>query len=144
MSYYLKRLAASVVLEYGDSMISRTLSGENFRLEFAPGGTVFRIDLSGNLESRNRGLACHRDAKIFMARHDRLRLLYICDKKLSAMLGAVAAHTHDPWRVELSAGRPFVYSALLLSTPLGAGFSIYAPQPARIARHSREFEPAHI
>lgn len=144
MSYYLRRLAASVVLEYADGMMSRTLSGENFRLEFAPGGTVFKIDLSGNLETRNRGLACHRAAKIFLARSDRLRLLYICDKKLSAMLGAVAAHTDDPWRVELNAGRSFVYSALPLSTPLGAGFSIHAPQPARIAPHSREFEPAHI
>jgi hypothetical protein len=144
VAYYLKKLAASVVLEYADSMMSRTLSGENFRLEFAPGGIVFRIDLSGNLEARNRGLACHRDAKIFLARHDRLRMLHVCDKKLSGMLSAVAAHTYDPWRVELDAGRPFVYAALPLSTPLGTTFSIHAPQPARVAQHPREFEPAHI
>jgi hypothetical protein len=144
MTYYLKKLAASVVLEYADTMMSRTLSGQNFRLEFAEDGIIFRIDLSGNLEPRNRGLACHRDAKIFLARHDRLRMLHVCDKKLSAMLGAVAAHTYDPWRVELGAGRPFVYAALPLSTPLGAGFSIHAPQTARSAPYSRELEPARI
>ena len=144
MAYYLKKLAASVVLEYADSMISRVLSGENFHLDFRHNSVVFRVDLGGNLEARNRGLACHRDAKIFQNRHNQLRLLHICDKNLAAILGAVAGHVEEPWRLELHAGRPFVYAARLAETPLGAGFSIRPPLPARNARLPRVSEMAHL
>ncbi|MEZ0224187.1 MAG: hypothetical protein ACAH83_06525 [Alphaproteobacteria bacterium] len=144
MAYYLKKLAASVVLEYADSMISRALAGENFHLDFRHDSVVFRLDLGGNLEVRNRGLACHRDAKIFQGRHHQLRLIHICDKNLSAILGAVAGHVEEPWRLELHAGRPFIYAARPVPTSLGAGFSIRPPLPARTARQPRVSEMAHL
>jgi hypothetical protein len=120
----LKKLAASVLLQYDDGLTSRGLVGENFRIEFAPDGMILSVDLANNLEERNRGHYCYQDAQLFQSRHDRLRYFHLHDKGIGTALRGVSEYFRGLWQIELYAGGPFCYAAKLDVTPRGAVFAI--------------------
>lgn len=112
MSVCLKRLASSILLQYDDGRESKGLVGENFRLDGLADGVLLRIDLSNNFEMRNRGLYCHRAARVFTRAHAHLSSCRINDLTLSSALQLLAGKMAGGWQLEFEARRRrFRYAA---------------------------------
>jgi hypothetical protein len=82
MNAILRKLAASIGLAFADGTQAQTLVGTDFTLERSSNDLLLRIDLSSNLQSRNKGLLCYYEAQGLLLQHAQLQSLRIGEKEL--------------------------------------------------------------
>lgn len=134
MNSSLRKLAASVVLDYADGSHAQTLVGSNFSLDKKDEGFSLYIDLSNNLAGRNRGLLCFYEAQGLVRQHDKVTSIHLKEKGLVLALGREIENIPSV-EIVLSLGenQRFTYTATPAITPAGMTFSIQAaPEKASI------------
>jgi hypothetical protein len=82
MNATLRKLAASIGLVFADGTQAQTLIGTDFILENTNDKLSLNIDLSGNLQARNKGLLCYYEAQGLLLQHEQLQSLRIGEKDL--------------------------------------------------------------
>ncbi|MEZ0223814.1 MAG: hypothetical protein ACAH83_04610 [Alphaproteobacteria bacterium] len=82
MNATLRKLAASIILAFADGTQAQTLVGTDFTLERRNSDLSLTIDLSSNLQSRNKGLLCYYEAQGLLLQHAQLQSLRISEKDL--------------------------------------------------------------
>ena len=114
MTQYLRRLAASVKLRYADGTFSKSLLGADFHLVTPICGAIaLSIDLSNNIEARNKHLGCYAEARSFLHKHEQLQTVQIGGMELASSLATIISrYTDDGWNLQLSLGRTFRYEVV--------------------------------
>ena len=125
MDTTLRKLAASVVLDYADGSHAQTLVGSNFALDKKDDGFSLFIDLSNNLAGRNRGLLCYYEAQGLVRLHDKVTSIHLKEKGLVTALGREIENIPTV-EVVLALGdnQRFTYAAAPAMTPGGMTLAI--------------------
>ncbi|TAL33699.1 MAG: hypothetical protein EPN97_09265 [Alphaproteobacteria bacterium] len=82
MAVTLRKLAASIGLAFSDGTSAQTLVGTDFVLDRNGHDVSLNIDLSSNLQPRNKGLLCYYEAQGLLSQHEQLQSLRISEKDL--------------------------------------------------------------
>jgi hypothetical protein len=132
MNAIIRKLAASVTLQYADSSQAQTLLGTDFALE-TEGNAYFRIDLSNNLSARNRGLPCFAEAQLLQRNARQLTRVKVNDTEMREALSH-QLRPGAPLRLELflDEKNAFSYMATVAVEQGGVLFTI-APEDEKAA-----------
>ncbi len=105
MKKSLRKIAASVSATYLDGGYSNNLAGTDFELERFESRICLSINLSGNLNVRNKAANCYCDANELVEKHASLKSIQIDEHQVIAALRS--ANQNNPnacWELVLRVG----------------------------------------